>query len=433
MSFPADDPAVLAQADSLLPVADHGYDPVHKAWKYMWVEADGTLHVTGTVAIAGPVTVVQPDPALLNCTEASGAAIAGSAAEVASAAATATTDNVPAEAILAGARAEDPASLPAAVVAGKLLAVLTDLQGILLTRSMLPVAGASPTSVVGVISNLPETKTTTYDVGMVMVGSFAPLVDGVTVTTAAGATAAVTVVGRAITQTVVLGASTKALLDAAWAANAEAVALCTFSCTAGTVANGYVGETLSLWTARTTAASASIALRSDGTYGPLESDAPTGATKVYQRGMNTAADAQQTMDVVPSPKGVNGPAVLLSNAALAEAGAPTTYSLPAFVANYDLYTVWIFWDGSAGGGGNDDTYSWDIFGRIDDQAVGDFVNVGAWGNTVGTALGGAAITGLTAWRVSTRTQLRELDIRRTKTVVGVAGTCSIRVWIEMGR
>lgn len=152
-------------------------------------------------------------------------------------------------------------------------------------------------------------------------------------------------------------------------------------------------------------------------------------------GYSTATDALRTEPVTASPPAVNGPAPLLANAALAEAGAPTSYSLPAYVANYDLYTVWIFWDGSAGGGGNDDIYQWDIRGRIDDQAVGDWINANTWFDVIGSALGagGAGITGLTGARSSARTKLREIDVYRTKTVVGVAGTVNVRVWIELGR
>jgi hypothetical protein len=142
--------------------------------------------------------------------------------------------------------------------------------------------------------------------------------------------------------------------------------------------------------------------------------------------MNTAADAMQTIDVVAPPKGVNGPAVLLSNAALVEAmGLVTNIDVP--VSNYDLDTIQIFSDCAVGG----ETYQWDIFGRIDDQAAGDWQNINGWFNVAGSALGGAADPIGSLCRISVRTQLRELRVTRTKGAGG--GAAAVRVWIMEGR
>ena len=144
---------------------------------------------------------------------------------------------------------------------------------------------------------------------------------------------------------------------------------------------------------------------------------------------STPTDAIRTEPITASPPAVNGPAVLLSNAALTEAGAPTSYSLPAFVANYDLYTVWISWTGAG-----DDTYQWDIRARIDDQAAGDWIVSNGWWNVLGTALGAPAVTGLSGCRISTRTKLREIDVYRTKLQVGLdLDAVNVRVWITLGR
>lgn len=144
---------------------------------------------------------------------------------------------------------------------------------------------------------------------------------------------------------------------------------------------------------------------------------------------NTATDAMQTLPIAAPPKGVNGPAVLLSNAAIVDAPA-VDIDIAVPVSNYDLFTVWIYWLGAG-----DDTYEWNVLGRIDDLAApGDLVNINAWFNVAGTALPGASIAGLSAARITARTQLRELVIRRRKTQVGgVSDAASIRVWIMTGR
>lgn len=139
---------------------------------------------------------------------------------------------------------------------------------------------------------------------------------------------------------------------------------------------------------------------------------------------NFAVAAVQNIPVVASPKGVNGPAVLLSNVAQAEIAG--TYFIDVPVSNYDLQTIQIYWAAFAG-----DTYQWDILARIDDLPAGDWVNVNAWFNVAGTALGGAANAGLSICRISTRTQIRELRLQRIKT--NNNGVASIRTWVMEGR
>jgi hypothetical protein len=134
-----------------------------------------------------------------------------------------------------------------------------------------PVAGAAATEVTATSALMPEPKTTTFDT--TMIGTYTPKVNGVTVTTVAGGGHSVAVTGKAVTVTVQIGVTTKANLDADWAASAAALALATFSVTAGTVAAGYVGVTLSLWTARTINVAAETLLTPSGTQVPALGDA----------------------------------------------------------------------------------------------------------------------------------------------------------------
>lgn len=138
---------------------------------------------------------------------------------------------------------------------------------------------------------------------------------------------------------------------------------------------------------------------------------------------NSATDATQTLPIAAPPKGVNGPAWLYSNAALA--GADVT-DMPIPFSNYDTLTVSGYW--ACGGV---DTYQLDILARIDDLAApGDLVNVNAL-FTPAAALGAPSV-GPTTIQVHTiqRFQWREVVARRTK--VGVAAA-SIRFGCMMGR
>jgi len=139
---------------------------------------------------------------------------------------------------------------------------------------------------------------------------------------------------------------------------------------------------------------------------------------------NSATDATQTLPIAACPKGVNGPAALLSNAALAEAAGPYHLYLP--VSNYDLLSFQIYWAAFAG-----DTYQWDILARLDDQAAGDWVNINTAFTVNGTALGGAANAGLTMATTTFRRQFREIDVQRTK--VNNNGVANIRTWAMVGR
>lgn len=139
---------------------------------------------------------------------------------------------------------------------------------------------------------------------------------------------------------------------------------------------------------------------------------------------DTATDADRGILVAAPPPAVNGPAVLLSSAALAEVAG--TYNLDVYVANYDLITVQAFWDAAAG-----DTYQFNLWARIDDQPAGDWTNINAWFNVAGTALGAAVDPGQFIARISTRTKLRELRVERIK--VNNNGNAIMRVWIMEGR
>lgn len=139
---------------------------------------------------------------------------------------------------------------------------------------------------------------------------------------------------------------------------------------------------------------------------------------------NSATDATQVLPIAASPKGVNGPAWLYSNAALAEGAA--AYDMPFAFSNYDTLTVSGYW--ACGGA---DTYQLDILARIDDLAApGDLVNV----NTLFLPAGvlGVPSVGPTTVQVSTiqRVQWREVVARRTK--VGVAAA-SVRFGCMVGR
>lgn len=142
---------------------------------------------------------------------------------------------------------------------------------------------------------------------------------------------------------------------------------------------------------------------------------------------NTAADATQVIQIAAPPKGVNGPAWLLNNAALADAGgAGTDFDMPFFFANYDTLTVSGYW--ACGGA---DTYQLDILSRIDDLAApGDLVNVNALFLPAGIL--GVPSIGPTTIQVSTLlpVQWREVVARRRK--VGNAAA-SVRFGYMMGR
>lgn len=288
----------------------------------------------------------------------------------------------------------------------------------------LPVAGATPTVAVGVSGNMPEAMTETLNAVGPVTATWTPKVGGVQIVMATGAARALSVVGRIAYVTVIVNVTTYAEIAADWAANASAVALAALTGTAGTVAAGYVGRTINLWTARTVATGEAMQKMSDGTVAPLEGDAATGATKVYQRCVNTAVDAQQTMAVTAAPPAVNGPAVLLSSAALAEAAG--AYDIPVPVSNYDLLTVGVYIDAAAG-----DTYQIDLLARIDDQAVGDLINVNAMFTTGGTALGAAADPCALLSCTTTRKKFRELVVRRTK--ANNNGNAVARIWFMEGR
>lgn len=74
-----------------------------------------------------------------------------------------------------------------------------------------------------------------------------PVVSGVSVVIAVGASLSVSVADRVATVTLVPGTTTYAQIASAWNAEPDAVALATISGTAGTVSAGYPGEALHLW------------------------------------------------------------------------------------------------------------------------------------------------------------------------------------------
>lgn len=286
-----------------------------------------------------------------------------------------------------------------------------------------PVAGAAATELVAETARMPEAKTTVMDGAETM--TFTPKVGGVSVVLATGAARLLNVVGRTVYITVIASTTTDTEVIADIAANPTATALLTPTGTVGTFAAGYAGETLYLWTARTVATGQAMQRMSDGAVQPLEGDAATGALKTYQRGMNTATDAQQTLAVAAPPKGVNGPAVLLSSAALAEVAGSYDIDIP--VSNYDELTIQVYIDAAAG-----DTYQIDLYARIDDQAAGDWHLVnGQFTATGATALGAAADPcALIACATGLR-MFRELRVRRTKT--NNNGNAVARIWAMFGR
>jgi hypothetical protein len=154
---------------------------------------------------------------------------------------------------------------------------------------------------------------------------------------------------------------------------------------------------------------------------------PVDRMSILSLAYNYAAQAVQFIQVVAAPKAVNGPATLLSNAALADAGgAGADFDMPLPFSNYDTLTVSGYW--ACGGA---DTYQLDILARIDDLAApGDLVNVNAL-FTPAAALGAPSI-GPTTILVHTiqRFQWREVVARRRK--VGNLAA-SVRFGYMMGR
>jgi hypothetical protein len=163
----------------------------------------------GTVAIPGAVTVVQPNAALLNNTEANSATIAGRLINGALSVSqmlqrlydsiAAQDANAPANALAAGVELVNPASLPADGIAGKVRRVLADLKGMLLTRAMLSVAGAAPTAQVGTLGRLNQDLSYAIAAGKTVV--FHPLQHGVSVIVATAAAEAVSAAGLVVTFT----------------------------------------------------------------------------------------------------------------------------------------------------------------------------------------------------------------------------------------
>ncbi len=201
-------------------------------------------------------------------------------------------------------------------LAGEAEAVRVDT-GRVETIEKLSVAGATPTAKVGTTGRLPATKTITFNAATAMVGTYRPKGGGVTVATVLGGGHSVAVLGRAITVTVQVGVTTKANLDADWAASAAALALAEFTCTAGTVGAGYLAETITLEDAGTIPLGAAMALWPDGYWRPAEVDSTGGLKtsasslhygegdtvpqlRVQQRGMyGTALAASGTTIAVP--------------------------------------------------------------------------------------------------------------------------------------
>jgi hypothetical protein len=151
------------------------------------------------------VTAKQATAADLKCTEASAADIKTAVQEVASACATDRADAAPAEALLGGGKATDLTALPADVAAGKLVAFLADLKGILLSRLMLPIAvGGAAGEVVGTTGKLPYVAGVSHTINATgpKTVTVRELVGGVSWSVASGGGHSVLASGRAVTITV---------------------------------------------------------------------------------------------------------------------------------------------------------------------------------------------------------------------------------------